>query len=289
MQELNGQVAVITGGASGIGLALAYRFAKAGMAVAVGDVEELALDNAVEELRGSGANVYGAQLDVSDVESMGRFAAGAADALGPPHVVCLNAGVASSRPIVDHTLDDWQWVLGVNLWGIVHGLDAFLGGLIDRDAGHVVVTASVAGHTSHPGIGPYNASKHAAVAIAETLYNELAALGSRVGVSALCPGFVNTGIFASGRNRPEHLVNRLAEPPSDEDLARERAVQEWMAANARDPSEVAALVFSAVMDGTFWVFTDDDHRDAISRRHNEILTGHNPSQYESIGQAALES
>ena len=107
MQELNGQVAVITGGASGIGLALANRFAEAGMAVAVGDVEELALDAAVEELRGSGANVYGARLDVSDVESMGRFAAGATDALGPPHVGCLNAGVASSRPIVDHTLDDW--------------------------------------------------------------------------------------------------------------------------------------------------------------------------------------
>ena len=153
----------------------------------------------------------------------------------------------------------------------------------------MVVTASVAGHTSHPGIGPYNASKHAAVTIAETLYNELAALGSRVGVSALCPGFVNTGIFASGRNRPEHLVNRLTEPPSDEDLARERAVQEWMAGNARDPSEVAALVFNAIMDGTFWVFTDGDHRDAISRRHNEILTGRNPSQYESIGQATIEN
>ena len=117
----------------------------------------------------------------------------------------------------------------------------------------------------------------------------MAALGSRVGVSALCPGFVNTGIFASGRNRPEHLVNRLAEPPSDEDLARERAVQEWMAGNARDPSEVAALVFNAIMDGTFWVFTDGDHRDAISRRHNEILTGRNPSQYESIGQATIEN
>ena len=289
MQKLNGQVAVITGGASGIGLALAYRFAEAGMAIAIGDVEEPALDAAVEELRNSGANVYGARLDVSDVESMSRFSTGVADALGPPYVVCLNAGVASSRPIVDHTLDDWRWVLGVNLWGIVHGLDAFLGGLIDRDAGHVVVTASVAGHTSHPGLAPYNASKHAAVTIAETLYNELAALGSGVGVSALCPGFVNTGIFASGRNRPEHLVNRLAEPSSDEDLARERAVQEWMAVNAKDPSEVAALVLSAIMDGTFWIFTDEDHREIISRRHNEILAGHNPSQYEWIGQAALDS
>ena len=289
MKDLNDKVAVITGGASGMGLAFAHRFAAAGMKVAIGDIEEPALEAAVAELVASGAEVFGSRCDVTDIDSFRRFAADAEEAFGPAHVVCLNAGVASSRPIVDHTLDDWQWVLGVNLWGIVHGLDAFLGGLIDRDAGHVVVTASVAGHTSHPGIGPYNASKHAAVTIAETLYNELAALGSRVGVSALCPGFVNTGIFASGRNRPEHLVNRLAEPPSDEDLARERAVQEWMAANARDPSEVAALVFSAVMDGTFWVFTDDDHRDAISRRHNEILTGRNPSQYESIGQTALES
>ncbi|MCH2431145.1 MAG: SDR family NAD(P)-dependent oxidoreductase, partial [Acidimicrobiales bacterium] len=224
----------------------------------------------------------------SDIGSFRAFATEVDAGFGTAHVICLNAGVASSGLMVERTLADWQWVLGVNLWGVIHGLNVYLGGLLEQDDGHVVITASVAGHTSFPEIGPYNASKHAVSTIAETLHNELAAAGSKVGVTSLCPGFVATGIFDSDRNRPEHLVDALAEPPSEEDLARRKMVQEWMAQNARDPAEVANMVHDAVRDQTFWVFTDPDHIEPIERRHEEIRSRRNPSQEQGIGLSLLD-
>jgi NAD(P)-dependent dehydrogenase (short-subunit alcohol dehydrogenase family) len=288
MKDLNDKVAVITGGASGMGLAFAHRFAAAGMKVAIGDIEEPALEAAVAELVASGAEVFGSRCDVTDIDSFRRFAADAEEAFGPAHVVCLNAGVAGSGEMVDLTLSDWNWVLGVNLWGVVYGLDIYLKGLVARNEGHVVVTASVAGHTSFPGIGPYNASKHAVSAIAETLHNELVVAGSDVGVTSLCPGFVATGIFDSGRNRPEHLLDALAELPSEEQLERRQMIQEWMAQNAKDPTEVADLIHDAVLEQTFWVFTDPDHIESIERRHEEIRGRRNPSQEQSIGLSLMD-
>ena len=288
MKDLNDKVAVITGGASGMGLAFAHRFAAAGMKVAIGDIEEPALEAAVAELVASGAEVFGSRCDVTDIDSFRRFADDAEEAFGPAHVVCLNAGVAGGGEMVDLTLSDWNWVLGVNLWGVVHGLDIYLKGLVARNEGHVVVTASVAGHTSFPGIGPYNASKHAVSAIAETLHNELVVAGSDVGVTSLCPGFVATGIFDSGRNRPEHLLDALAELPSEEQLERRQMIQEWMAQNAKDPTEVADLIHDAVLEQTFWVFTDPDHIESIERRHEEIRGRRNPSQEQSIGLSLMD-
>ena len=288
MKDLSDKVAVITGGASGMGLAFAHRFAAAGMKVAIGDIEEPALEAAVAELVASGAEVFGSRCDVTDIDSFRRFAADAEEAFGPAHVVCLNAGVAGGGEMVDLTLSDWNWVLGVNLWGVVHGLDIYLKGLVARNEGHVVVTASVAGHTSFPGIGPYNASKHAVSAIAETLHNELVVAGSDVGVTSLCPGFVATGIFDSGRNRPEHLLDALAELPSEEQLERRQMIQEWMAQNAKDPTEVADLIHDAVLEQTFWVFTDPDHIESIERRHEEIRGRRNPSQEQSIGLSLMD-
>ena len=288
MKDLSDKVAVITGGASGMGLAFAHRFATAGMKVAIGDIEEPALEAAVSELVTSGAEVFGGRCDVTDIDSFRLFAADAEEAFGPAHVVCLNAGVAGGGEMVDLTLSDWNWVLGVNLWGVVHGLDIYLKGLVARNEGHVVVTASVAGHTSFPGIGPYNASKHAVSAIAETLHNELAVAGSDVGVTSLCPGFVATGIFSSGRNRPEHLLDALAELPSEEQLERQQMIQEWMAQNAKDPAEVADLIHDAVLEQTFWVFTDPDHIEPIERRHKEIRGRHNPSQDLGIGLSLMD-
>ncbi len=288
MKELNDKVAVITGGASGMGLAFAHRFAAAGMKVAICDIEEAALTGALAGLTDAGATVFGELCDVTDIESFRRFAADAEEAFGPAHVVCLNAGVAGSGEMVDLTLSDWNWVLGVNLWGVVHGLDIYLKGLVSRNEGHVVVTASVAGHTSFPNLGPYSASKHAVSTIAETLHNELAVAGSDVGVTSLCPGFVATGIFASGRNRPEHLTDPLAELPSDEELERQRMIQEWMAENAKDPGEVADLIHDAVLEQTFWVFTDPDHIESIERRHEEIRDRRNPAQDQNIGLSLMD-
>ncbi|MEC8946755.1 MAG: SDR family NAD(P)-dependent oxidoreductase [Actinomycetota bacterium] len=288
MDELQGRVAVITGGASGMGLAFAHRFAAAGMKVVLGDIEVPALDAAVEGLRGEDVEVLGVRCDVSNAASVRDLAVAARESFGAVHVVCLNAGVATSGPLHEQTLSDWQWILGVNLMGIVHGLDAFLPGLVAQDEGHVVITASVAGHTAYPGLGPYSASKHAAAAIAETLHNELSTSGSRVGATALCPGFVDTGIFESDRNRPEHLTDALAEPESDEDREHRTAFLEMIANEARKPAEVADLVHDAILAGTFWVFTDEQHLLNISNRHAEIAERRNPAEGRTITEEALD-
>ena len=288
MDELQGRVAVITGGASGMGLAFAHRFAAAGMKVVLGDIEVPALDAAVEGLRGEDVEVLGVRCDVSNAASVRDLAVAARESFGAVHVVCLNAGVATSGPLHEQTLSDWQWILGVNLMGIVHGLDAFLPGLVAQDEGHVVITASVAGHTAYPGLGPYSASKHAAVVIAETLHNELSASGSRVRATALCPGFVDTGIFESERNRPEHLTDALAEPESDEDRELRTAFLEMIANEARKPAEVADLVHDAILNETFWVFTDEQHAPNITNRHAAIVERRNPAEGQTIAEDALD-
>ncbi|MEC8999856.1 MAG: SDR family NAD(P)-dependent oxidoreductase [Actinomycetota bacterium] len=288
MKDLNGKVAVITGGASGIGLAFAHRFATAGMKVVIGDIEEPALDVAVTGLSGAGAEVLGVRCDVGDANSVRSLASTVEEAFGDTHLLCLNAGVALSGALHEQTLADWEWVLGVNLMGIVHGLDSFLPGLVARDEGHVVITASVAGHTAYPSLGPYSATKHAAVAIAETLYNEMEAVGSKVGATALCPGFVDTGIFDSARNRPERLIEVPVEPPTDEEVATRAAFLEMISNEARQPDEVADMVHDAVLSRSFWVFTDDRHIPNIGARHDEIQTRTNPTEAQTIAQDALE-
>ena len=287
MDDLHGRVAVITGGASGIGLAFAHRFADAGMKVVLGDIEVPALDAAVAGLREVGAEVLGVQCDVSDAASVHNLATATNEAFGAAHVICLNAGVAGSGSLHEQSLADWEWILGVNLMGIVHGLDAFMAGLIERDEGHIVITASVAGHTAYPGLGIYSATKHAAAVIAETLFNELASSGSRVSATALCPGFVDTGIFDSSRNRPEHLTDALAEPEADEDRVARQAFLEMIAAEALKPAQVADLVHDAILNETFWVFTDDRHVENISNRHAEIRDRRNPTEARAITEDAL--
>ncbi len=276
VEALEGRIAVVTGGASGLGLAFARRFLTAGMSVAIADIEPAALAEAAAGLGGAPAGVLAVHCDVSDPESMAALGDEVVGALGQPHLVCLNAGVGAGSQIAQASLADWQWVLGVNLWGVVHGLTTFLPGMLAADEGHVVITSSVAGHTSYPGLGPYNASKHAVAAIAETLHHELAAEGSAVGVTCLCPGIVATNILTSSRNRPEALTDHPAEPASAEEEARRAALVEWMAATGHSPDAVAELVHDAVLDGTFWLFTDDDYGEPIARRHAEIAARWNP-------------
>ncbi len=276
MEELTGKVAVITGGASGMGRAFADRFAAAGMNVVLGDIEEPVLAEAVTELEASGAEVLGMRCDVSDHESVLALRDATFDRFGAAHVVCLNAGVAGGGTILEQTVNSWNWVLGVNLFGIVHGLDAFLPGLVEQDEGHVLMTASIAGHLSIAGLAPYNASKHATVTIAESLYAELQEVGSRVGVSCLCPGFVATNIFTSERNRPEALLDAPIEPADPERELARQALVEWMAANALGADTVADLVHDAVISDTFWIFTDDQHLEAVAERHRAIRERRNP-------------
>ena len=287
MDNLNGKVAVITGGASGMGLAFAHRFASEGARLVLADIEEPVLKNALIGLKEMGAEAIGVQCDVSKLDSMHDLAAEVDEVYGGADVLCLNAGVAAGqRTMLETTLADWQWVLGVNLWGIIHGIDAFLQGLVERDNGHIVITASVCGLTSFPSAGPYNTSKYAAVAIAETLYNELSAIESQVGVTALCPGFVNTQIIDSVRNRPEHLVDHAIDDKAlgisaDEQEIREEFL-ELFASQSHEPSVVAELVYKAILDRTFWVFTDEQHVESINRRHTEIRERSNPSEVSTM-------
>jgi NAD(P)-dependent dehydrogenase (short-subunit alcohol dehydrogenase family) len=263
MRELRDKVAVVTGGASGIGRAMAARFAAEGMRVVIADIEEAPLQRTAEEL-----GVLGVPCDVSDAESVHALRDAVLDEHGTVHLLCNNAGVGGGGAIATSTLADWQWVLGVNLWGVVHGLHAFLPLLIDQGEGHVVNTASVAGLVAGPGIGPYNASKYAVVAISETLRVELP--GTGVGVSVLCPGYVRTNIFTSQRNRPEDLRNPSARP------AARRANAEIIAAMEREslpPEQVADQVHDAVVDDRFWIITHPDLLTAYAARSQELLGG----------------
>lgn len=266
---------IITGGASGIGKALAFRFGSEGANIVVGDIEHAALNNTVSELVSEGISAIGISVDVSDIDSVRSFRDEVISEFTPPYIVCLNAGVGAGGSIIDSDILDWEWVLGVNLWGVIHGLNVFMPILDKSDEGHIVITSSIAGHLSYPNMGAYNASKHAVLTIAETLHYELLEKGSRIGVSVLCPGLVRTNILDSDRNRPETLTSSIALDRSDEDDMRKQIVREIYDL-ALEPDKVADLVFDAVDSKQFYIFTEDTFRDAIINRHRNIESRTNP-------------
>src|SRR5262245_17864537 len=250
MQELRSKVAVVTGGASGIGRALVDRFAVDGMKVVIADVEPGALDAAAGELRARGADVLAVRTDVAQAEDVNALAQQTLARFGKVHVLCNNAGVSVGGPMWEHTLDDWRWVLGVNLWGVVHGIRTFVPIMLrQNEPAHVVNTASLAGLTSTQFCGIYNVTKHAVVTMSETLAQELATVGAPVKVSVLCPGFVQTRIADSDRNRPAGLADGAArERPAEFEQVIRTAI-----AGGIPPSEVAALVASSIREERFYV------------------------------------
>jgi len=273
MKELNGETALITGGASGIGLSTGKRLAEAGMKVVLADIEIPVLEEAVAELKELGFEAMGVYCDVSDLASVEEMKNQIEETFSNPKVVCLNAGVGFGSPLSEATISDWEWVVGVNLWGIINGLHTFLPAIREMNEGHIVITASIAGHVSVPNLGPYSATKFAAVSIAETLRQELLTENSGVGVSCLCPGFVSTNIWNSERNRPENLLNKSLDELTEEELLQREAFMEWISSNAKEPSEVAELVHQAILDDRFWIFTDGQHLEGIKSRHSSIVNG----------------
>jgi NAD(P)-dependent dehydrogenase (short-subunit alcohol dehydrogenase family) len=274
MQDLDGKVAVVTGGASGIGLALAQRFAARGMRIVIGDVEEPALKVAVDELIDAGADAIGVPTDVTDPEQVEELARAAEVRFGAIHVACNNAGVGAGGLSWEAPLETWQWVIGVNLWGVIHGIRSFVPRIIEQDAGHVVNTASVAGLVAAPFMGPYNASKHAVVAISETLHHELALMAPHVKVSVLCPAWVNTRIGDSERNRPD----RFAVERNEQESVMQSALAGFLA-NGLDPAAVADRVHDAIVADRFWVLTHDDEdawMTAVRNRAHSVTEGTNP-------------
>ena len=208
MEDLQGKVAVITGGASGIGRAVAERAAAEGMKIVLADIEEGPLEQAVDDLGAAGAEAIGVRTDVADRASVEALRDRALDRFGAVHLVHNNAGIGLGGPIWEVTEEDWRWILGVNLWGVIHGVATFTPLLIEQGEGHIVNTASIAGLIVAPFLGPYNATKQAVVAISETLFKDLQTVAPPVGVSVLCPGFVQTRIAESERNRPDWAPDR---------------------------------------------------------------------------------
>jgi NAD(P)-dependent dehydrogenase (short-subunit alcohol dehydrogenase family) len=272
MELTAGKVAVVTGAASGIGLGLAGRFARAGLDVVLADVEPTALAAAEQQIARLGVKTLAVPTDVSDEAAVQALAAAAVDRFGAVHVVCNNAGVLSDADPWFGPVSAWKWVLGVNLWGVIHGIRAFLPVLAAQGEGHIVNTASVAGLL--PGFGAsYDATKHAVIAISEDLYQAMKVAELPVGVSVLCPGWVRTGLVDAARNWPDSL-GEVPEPaftaPVTSSHAR-RVIDEGMA-----PAAVADLVAEAVAADRFWVFTHPEFTDVVVRRWQRIADGENP-------------
>lgn len=270
--DLGGRVAVITGGASGIGFALAKQAASAGMKVALADIEEGALDRAVRLIKEAGGEAIGVRTDVASLDSVKALEQKVASELGEPWLVVNNAGVARLGLSWELSEADWRWVLDVNLYGVVNGLQAFLPGLVLRNSGYVVNTASAAGLMGVPGGAPYVASKHAVVGLSESVYRELQAVQSSVGISVLCPATVDTRIAYADRNRPgqphyEAPTEGLPPIPLDEPL------------HVLSPDEVAAQVFSAISSRRFWVLPHVDViGTAVVARARQMVEGINPDK-----------
>ena len=272
MEDLQGKVAVITGGASGIGRAVAEKAAAEGMKIVIADIEEGPLKEAEGELTGSGAEAIGVVTDVSDVASVRELRDRALERFGAVHLVHNNAGIGTGGPIWDFSEEDWRWIIGVNQWGVIHGIATFVPLLMEQGEGHVVNTASIAGLTTTAFLGPYHATKFAVVAMSEVLYKDLQTAGSPVGVSVLCPGFVQTRIAESDRNRPAWAPERDVE--GAEEL---RAVIQAMVDGGITPAAVADRVIDAVKTNTFYILTHPELTEAIQIRCDDMVQGRPPT------------
>lgn len=274
MEEFEGKTAVVTGAASGIGRALARRFADAKMRVVLADVEVAPLRETEEALLERGADVIAVETDVRKLDSVEELHRRAIDAFGNVHVLCNNAGVSSGGVIWEQSNADWEWSLGVNLWAFVHALRTFVPGMIAHgEEGHIVNTASVGGLFTTPGAGAYGVAKAGVVALSETLYYDLKVNGAPIGVSVLCPGFVNTRILDAARNRPAEYGPAQFSDPDDPAAA---ALRQMMAAGM-SPADAAEGVFSAIHAQQLYVLTHPEFSPMIRDRMEAILAQRNPA------------
>ena len=277
MREFKGKVAVVTGAASGIGRGLADACAREGMRVVLADVEEASLAQAERELRDAGAEVLAVRTDVSKAEDVEALKQRTLEAFGAAHLLFNNAGVGAGTTVWESTLEDWQWTLGVNLWGVIHGVRAFVPVMLKQgDECHVVNTASMAGLVSGPALGVYKVTKHAVVSLSETLCCELAVMNANVKVSVLCPAGVNTRVMECERNRPEELQNASAGESTHPAVAQAEAMLRQLVGTGIRPSQVADSVFDAVRDGRFYILTHADWKPLVQKRMEDILHDRNP-------------
>jgi NAD(P)-dependent dehydrogenase (short-subunit alcohol dehydrogenase family) len=276
MKDLQGRVAVITGAASGFGREFARLAAARGMKLVLADVQADALAATDAELRAAGAEVVSERVDVSRAEDVTRLADRAYAAFGAVHLLFNNAGVGSGGLIWENTERDWQWVLGVNLWGVIHGVRQFVPRMLaSGQPGHIVNTASVAGLLNAPNMGVYNVSKHAVVSLTESLHHDLKLVQANIGASVLCPAYVPTGIAQSQRNRPDDLRDDAA--PTASQRAAQAAISKAVQGGRMSAADVASATFDAIEAERFYVFTHPQIMPTVELRFTDVLQGRNPS------------
>ncbi len=277
MREFAGRVAVITGAGSGIGEAMAWRLAQAGMRIVAADLDAVAAERVAAALVAAGHAALAVRTDVAKAHEVEVLALRAYETFGAVNVLCNNAGVVPAgryRPVWEYPLEDWQWALDVNLMGIVHGLRSFVPRMLEQgSAGHIVTTASVAGLISGSGSAVYSASKHAAVRVTEALYASLKEQGAPIGVTLLCPGLVSTKIYESERCRPAELMPAAGIAVETAEL---QAIADELYAHAISPAEVAEQTFAAIRDDQFYVLSTSSYDEAVRDRAKAILERKNP-------------
>ena len=266
MDEFEGRVAVVTGAASGIGLATATRFARLGMRVVLADVEREPLDAAISKLKGEGHEVLGVETDVRRLEAIEHLAKATVDAFGQVNVVHNNAGVVRAGRLEELSIADWEWVLGVDLWSVIYGVKTFLPLIREAGEGHIINTASSAGLQSSPEIGPYNVAKFGVVALTETLQLELLGEESPIGASVLCPGAIATRIVESERNRPDVVAET-------ETNRRFNASAGKIVSDGHTPDSVAERIVEAIRARQFWILTHPDWIDVLRKRVEGMADG----------------
>ncbi len=280
IEDFKGKTAVLTGAGSGFGLECARIGARLGMRLALVDVQQDALDKAAAELQAAGAEVLALQVDVSDAAQMEHLARRVQERFGAPHFVFNNAGVGAGGLVWENTVQDWQWVLGVNLWGVIHGVRLFTPMMLEaarkdpQYRGHIVNTASMAGLLAPPNMGIYNVSKHAVVALSETLYQDLSLVTDQVGASVLCPFFVPTGIHQSERNRPGALA---AAKPTRSQLIGQAMSDKAVSSGKVTAREVAQKVFDAISTNQFYIYSHPKAIASVQTRLEDILQARNPT------------
>ena len=277
--DFRGKTAVLTGAASGFGLACARIGASLGMNLVLVDVQKDPLKQAHDELKAMGAQVMAKRVDVSDAKDMQSLAEAVQDRFGAPHLVFNNAGVGAGGLVWENTVQDWEWLLGVNVWGVIHGVRLFTPMMLQAASqdpqwqGHIVNTASMAGLLTPPNMGIYNLTKHAVVALTETLYQDLGLVTEQVGASVLCPYFVPTGIHQSERNRPSHLA---AAQPTASQLMGQAMSDKAVTSGKVSADQVAQMVFDAVRVNQFYIYSHPKALGNAQARFDAIVQGRNP-------------
>jgi len=280
IEDFKGKTAVLTGAGSGFGLECARIGARLGMNLVLADVQQDALDKAEAEMKAAGAPVLARKVDVSNAQQMEALAAAVKERFGAPHFVFNNAGVGSGGLIWENSVKDWEWVLGVNVWGVIHGVRLFTPMMLEaarKDPlfqGHIVNTASMAGLLTPPNMGIYNVSKHAVVSLTETLYQDLRLVSEQIGASVLCPYFVPTGITQSDRNRPGAMAD---EKPTKSQLIGRAMSEKAVGSGKVTAAEVAQKVFDGITSDNFYIFSHPQALSPVQSRMESILQIKNPA------------